>query len=77
MQEIIVYRSPLEAAIWHGLTFELIVAMVVFSATLISLLMLSDKLPYKVRRKYGSLFVGAAFIISGYFGIFTYAHMAV
>lgn len=24
MQEIIVYRSPLEAAIWHGMTFEFI-----------------------------------------------------
>lgn len=77
MQEIIVYRSPLEAAIWHGMTFEFIVSFFVFCIILVGSLTLFDTAPYHIRRKYGSYAMWVVFFIAGYGSYLTYNHMAV
>ena len=68
MQEVIIYRNPLEAAIWHSLmdseyTFPVIVSLVCFFGGLMLWQSIRDKvLPLKIRRStkgYDSIFFGA------------------
>lgn len=82
MQEIIVYRNPLEAAMWHGIMdgsfFPVIVGVLVFFAVFLGLNALLEKIDrrlYRMRSRLSYDKVGGAYFSMFFAALIAFAVM--